>query len=339
MRASNSRQRGIVMPLGRLTGAAAIALLMSGCKPDDPKQYRIGVLGITAFSKMADGFKTRMGELGYAEGVKVLYQTQFIDADPRVPEGEAVGKFVADGVDLIFAFPTEPATAAKSGTAGTDIPVIFGFAGLEGNDLVKSVRQPGGNVTGVRFTGPPSTAKRLEILLELAPRAKRIGVFYDPKYPNARPSLEQCRTTVASSGVRLVEIPTADVQALRAATAARTQMDDIGMDAILIMPDILSHTPDGFGAILKFANEHKLPIGGGQLYMAEMGAVFAYSPRDVEIGELCAVLADKVLRGVPAGTIPVVTPENHLWLNYKRAQELGLTVPSGMLSLAARIIR
>jgi putative ABC transport system substrate-binding protein len=56
------------------------------------------------------------------------------------------------------------------------------------------------------------------------------------------------------------------------------------------------------------------------------------------MGELAASLADKIFRGTPAGTIPVVTPEDHLRLNYKAAQELGLTVPEGLLSLATEII-
>jgi putative ABC transport system substrate-binding protein len=74
-------------------------------------------------------------------------------------------------------------------------------------------------------------------------------------------------------------------------------------------------------------------------YWADAGAVFSYMIGVPECGELAAALADKILEGTPAGTIPVVTPEQYLFLNYKVAQEMGLTVPEGMLSMATEIIR
>lgn len=77
-------------------------------------------------------------------------------------------------MDLIFAFPTPSAIAAKAATQGTKIPVVFAMATLEGTDIVKSVREPGGNITGVRYPGPETLTKRLEILAEMAPRAKRV---------------------------------------------------------------------------------------------------------------------------------------------------------------------
>jgi putative ABC transport system substrate-binding protein len=217
--------------------------------------------------------------------------------------------------------------------------VVFAMAGIEGNNLVESVLKPGGNITGVRFPGPEITAKRLEILRELAPQVKRVYLIYDPNYPNARPSLDSLHKTAPSLGMTLVEDSVSNIKELQAALQARAALDDIGIDAIFIMPEILTQSPEGWTIIITFANEHKLPVGGGMVYTAEHGAVFCIVPDCVEMGTLAATLADKIFKGTPAGTIMVVTPQSQLWLNYKAIQELGLTVPEDLLSKAEKIIR
>jgi putative ABC transport system substrate-binding protein len=322
-----------------LTLLVAGCVLLSSCGKKTQKVYRVGIVsGAEPFADIANGFKAKMTELGYVEGKNIIYDFQKLNADPlgvkRVAE-----KFVADKVDLIFAFPTEPALAAKAATKGTNIPVVFAMAGIEGDNLVESIIQPSGNITGVRYPGPEDTVKRLEILRELVPNAKRVYLIYDPDYPNAPSALRQLRPAALSLGITLVEDPVNNVKELRAALQARDKLDDIGIDTILLMPDLLDHSPDGFEAILKFANEHKVPIGGGMNFTADLGAMFSLVPDNVEQGMLAASLADKIFKGTPAGSIMVVTPPSHLRLNYKVTQELGLTVPGGLLSRADEIIR
>ena len=82
-----------------------------------------------------------------------------------------------------------------------------------------------------------------------------------------------------------------------------------------------------------------MPIGGSANFTADQGAMFSFIPDFFETGMLAATLADKILKDTQAGTIPVVTPENHLRLNYKVIKELGLNVSEGLLSMAEEIIR
>jgi len=326
----------LVLPL-----LVVICVFLSGCgeKTQKAKVYRVGIVsGAEAFVTIADGFKAKMAELGYVEGKNIIYDLQKLSADP-VGVRRVAKKLVEDEVDLIFAFPTEPTIAAKAATQGTGIPVVFVMAGLEGNNLVESVPKPGGNITGVRFPGPENTVKRLDILHELVPQANRILITYDPNYPNSPSAVEQLRQAASSWGLTLVEDPVNNIEELRAALEKRTVSGDIGIDAILMMPEILTHTPDGFGAILKFAVKHKVPIGGTLVYTADRGAIFSFIPDNVEMGMLAAVLADKIFKGTPAGTIMVVTPENRLKFNYKVIQKLGLNVSEGLLSRADEVIR
>jgi putative ABC transport system substrate-binding protein len=102
----------------------------------------------------------------------------------------------------------------------------------------------------------------------------------------------------------------------------------------------ISHAPDSWAAISTFSAKHKLPIAGGLPIAVEQGeTVFTYMPDNIEVGKLAASQTHKILKGTPAGTIPVVTPEPHLRLNYKLAQELGLNISKGLLNRADEIIR
>lgn len=309
-----------------------------GCAPA-PKLYHVGIVaGIPAFDTMADGFKSKMTELGYVEGKNISYDFQETFADPT-KEQQIVKKFVADKVDMIFAFPTEPALAAKMATQGTNIPVVFASANIEGVDLVQSVRQPGGNITGARYPGPDLAVKRLELLHEMAPAAKRICIIYNVNYPANKSAHEVLVPAAASLGITLVDIPVTSMEQMQAEFEARAKADDVGMDAILIMPDDFTQSPPGWALVTKFAADHKLPIGGSAGFEADSGALFSYIPANIKTGELAAQLADKVFKGTPAGTIPVVTPESELRLNYKVAQALGLQISEGMLKLAVEVIR
>ncbi len=316
----------------------ATIVILSGCTSQTEKVYHVGILsGAPPFDNIADGFKQKMTELGYVEGRNVFYDMQ-TNADPA-GEKQITEEFITDKVDLIFTFPTEPAVIAKAATQGTGIPVVFAMAGLEGSDLVESVRQPGGNITGVRFPSSELTAKRFEFLHELVPDAKRVYLVYDPNYPTAPFALDALRTAAPSMGITLVEDPVNNTEELQLALQKRAALPDIGIDAILIMPDILDNSPDGFGPIIKFANEHELPVGGGMDFTADLGAMFSFVPENTNQGMLAATLADKIFKGTPAGTIPVVTPEARLRLNYKVIQGLGLNASEGLLSRAGEIIR
>lgn len=317
------------------------SLLLSGCSNTQAasKTYRVGILnGFPPFTPIADGFKAKMAELGYVEGENIIYDVQTVTDGPAQQQ-QFLEQFVADKVDLIFTFPTGPALDAKAATEGTDIPVVFAMAGVEGNNLVESIRQPGGNVTGVRFAGPDSTVKRLEFLLEMVPQARRVYITYNQNYPGNYASLDALRLATEGTDITLVEEPVVSAEELQANLQARAAADDLGLDVILVMPDDLTQSPAGWPLITEFASEHNVPIGGAATHTADTGALFSYVSNFTEVGEDAAPIADKILNGTPAGTIPVVTPVEYLRINHKQTQELGLTVPEGLLGLASEVIR
>lgn len=325
----------------RFTGFIAIvalALALSGCR-EAPKVYRVGIIaGFDSFLKIIDGFKAGMTELGYIEGQDIIYDIRRVDADP-VGMQHSARKFVEDNVDLILAFPTEPSVAAKAATQGTTIPVVFANANIEGSELVESVRQPGGNITGVRTLLSENTVKRLEILIEMVPQATRIYIPYDVNYPGFADILDDMRLAAASANIVLVETPATTLDDIKADLEARAVADDPGIDAILIMPTRLPVSVEGFTLLNTFATEHNLPVAGTLPFMTDQGALFNFALDHFGAGRLAAPLADKIFQGTPAGTIPVVTAELVLRINYTRVQELGITVNEGLLKMANEVIR
>jgi len=320
-----------------------ISLLLSGCgAAKTEKVYRIGILsGLDAFKPISDGFKTKMTELGYVEGKNVVYDVQAVSnvANEDAKAQEILNKFVADKVDLIFTFPTGAATLAKKITAGTNIPVLFANTSTEGSDLIKSVREPGGNLTGVRSRGPDLAPKRLEFLHQIAPQAKKVLVLHNPDYATSLASMKVLEPVAAELGIELVVVVIHNVADIEAGLQQQIQDGQVKIDAILVIPETVNQSPEGWKAISTFATEHKLPVGGSTASQITLGAIFTYAPDNIEVGKLAAPLAQKILLGSDAGTLPVVTPEGWLRINYKHILELGLTVPDGLLKQANEIIR
>jgi putative tryptophan/tyrosine transport system substrate-binding protein len=303
------------------------------------KVYHIGILsGLNNSIIIGDTFIQDMANLGYIEGKNIVYDYQKTNFEPD-KEKQILDKFVADKVDLIFGFNTDVGLEAKAATKGTNIPVIFAMGIIEGNDLVDSVHQPGGNITGVRYPGVDFSLKRFEILHEIIPNAKRIWIPYQKGYPSASYELEVLRPVAASLGITLIEFPADNLAALQAELERRSNSGDMGFDAVLYIPESLSTTKDAFDIIAKFTRERKIPIGGTKIISGDYGTIFSASIYYPEEGKLAASLADKILKGTQAGTISVVSPEPYLIINYKVAQELGLTISEGLLSQADEIIR
>ena len=315
-------------------------VFLSSCgEKKQEKVYHVGILcGLDYIADITDSFKAKMTELGYIEGENIVYDIQRTNFEPE-KEKQILEKFVEDDVDLIFTFPTEVSMAAKAATQGTDISVLFCFANIEDTGLVDSIRQPGGHITGVRYPGPDLAIKRFEIMRELAPQAKRMWIPYQRGYPIVASQLEVLYPAAEAAGVTLEEAPADNAAELQAILDARDASDDIGMDAILFIAEPLAVTDDAFEVMGKFAAEHKIPIGGALMTVGDYESVFGINVNLVSTSQQAAILADKILRGTPTGTIPVVSSESYFEINYKEAQKLGLNLSEGLLARADKIIR
>ncbi len=328
---------------GLLSWVIVISMFLSGCgSAPQAKVYHVGVLsGLGAFAGITDGFKSKMAELGYVEGKNISYDVQSTDVDMAAYKTISK-KFVDEKVDMIFVFPTEAAMEAKAAAQGANIPVLFSmaFTDVAGVDLIDSIRQPGGNITGVRFPSADIANKRLEMLLELVPNVKRVFVPYLKDYPNVPGQLDVIRPQAAEKGVELVEFGATSPVDLQSELDSFVATDGVGIDAILMIAEPLAITPPFYSVLGKFSYEHKIPIGGALMDAGgDYPTIFGLLPDSKTVGEQSALIADKIFKGTAAGTIPVYTSESYFQINLKAAQQLGVTVPDGLLKQANQLIR
>jgi putative ABC transport system substrate-binding protein len=178
------------------------------------------------------------------------------------------------------------------------------------------------------------TLKNFETLLEVIPKIKRIWVPYMKGYPSIPSQLEALQPVAAAAGVTLIEAPVTSMADIKS-TLQKLAGTRINIDAVLTVYDPLMATPDAALAIVDFWANYKVPVVGPVTFGGISGLIID----NIETGQLAAVLADKILKGAPAGTIPVVSPEAHLWINYKAMQTLGIQAPEDVLSRAYKIIR
>src|ERR1700742_4700423 len=162
-----------------------------------------------------ESFLQGLREYGYVDGQSVALEYRWAQgAYDRLPGLAA--ELVAQSVDLIAAFGPPPAKAAKNATS--TIPIVFEV----GNDaveagLVTSLAQPGGNATGLSILFVEITPKRLELLCELLPDARTIGLLVNPKSPTAKPSMRGAAEAAQAKGVELSVLNASTVSEIAAA--------------------------------------------------------------------------------------------------------------------------
>jgi putative ABC transport system substrate-binding protein len=171
----------------------------------------------------------------------------------------------------------------------------------------------------------------------LAPKAKTYWLPYQADLPVCYPQLEALRPVAEGAGIKIIESPLRDAKEVEAFLKQRAKKPDF--DALFCIAEILTIQPDAFLVMNKYTTKHKIPMGGVLMEVDGYSSVFGVNVKDAEAGTNGAILADKVLKGTKAGTIPVISSESYFEINYREAQKLGLDVSEGLLVQANRVIK
>ena len=334
-----SRLKNKSRSLGLLLLTLIVALFVSSCGSEEAKTYRVGILGgISFLSEITDGFKEGMAELGYIEGENITYDIQITEFDIPTYQNILQG-FVDDEVDLILTYPTEASIEARTIAADAGIPVVFTFALIEGMGIVDSVQEPGSNITGVRYPGPDIAVIRYEVMRDIVPNLQKILVPYQAGYPIVQTQLDVLYHAAEADGVEIVEVPANNAAELTEYFNNLSEEEISEISAILVLAEPLTTLPDAVAAMVSFAEPNQIPMGGNYVETDGYGFMFGVNVNVKESGELAAPLADKILQGTTAGTIPVVSSEPYIQIDYAVIQGLGLDVPESLLAKADEIYR
>ena len=299
--------------------------------------YRIGVLsGGTRPSPTAPSMVQTLTEglrdLGWVEGKNIKLEARYAEG-----KLERLSDLAADlihaKVDVIVTFGTPAAVAAKQATP--TVPIVLGAIGDPVRaGLVTSLARPGGNVTGNSLIAPELGLKRLELLREAVPKARRIGLPYDPANPMAGAFRGELDAAARSLGLELYPMVVKHPDELEGSLSAAVKA---GVDALLIFSD-----PVFFSArarIVTLALQHRLPAMSEGKEFVEAGGFISYSPSLPALARRAAVFVDKILRGTKPGELPIEQPSKfELVVNLKTAKAIGLAVPASVLGRADQLI-
>jgi putative ABC transport system substrate-binding protein len=178
------------------------------------KVYHVGaVLQGGPYYAALDGLRAGLKDLGFEEGKQYTLSIRDVTGDLKAA-AEMAKKLEQEKVDLIYSVTTSVSLSVQQAT--TTVPVVF-FAGRDavGAGLVKSLAKPGGRLTGLETRTEDLVAKRLEILKEMVPKARRVIGFYNPNNPTAREYARLNRDAARQLGMELVERHVRSVDELR----------------------------------------------------------------------------------------------------------------------------
>ena len=312
-------------------GASLLAVSCGAFAQANPSTVRqIGILTLidsAAYPVFVDALR----RLGYEDGKNVQLLLRSAKSDyARLP---VLARELIDAkVEVIVAINTPGAQAAIDATKA--IPIIMTQVGDPiGSGFVTSLARPGGNVTGVSNMVADLASKRLALLHEMVPGAKRIAVLYNPVDPVNQPQIRDIKTGAPKLGLDVrfypVKVPADLPETFNTQLAWRAQ-------AVLWLHGQQQSYQTGTIAL---AAKHNLPVMVGGLPDVEAGGLLAYSSNAAELFKRTATYVDKILKGSKPGELPVEQPTHfELAINLKTAKALGIKVPQSILIQATRVV-
>jgi len=292
----------------------------------------IGILrvGSQKGDQFADVFKRDMARLGWDDSKTYRTQIAFAQGDQNQLPGLA-GELVKAGARVVVAFGNKGVAAAQGATK--ELPIVAMSDDLVAWGLVASMARPGGNTTGISVMSHELDSKRLEILHDIAPQARRVGVLFDE--PFVRPGeIDQLKHAAENLKIELVLI---GLQAPRDYASAMATLAGAKVDAVQFLASPMLHALRG--RFIEEMNRLRLPAVHEWPETVEEGGLVSYGPRI----ELCyrhvAVLVNKVLKGAKPTDLPIEQPTTFvLAVNSAAARVIGLPLPEALLLRADVVV-
>lgn len=319
------------MTLSRV--ALTLVLAMPALPAGAQTTARIGLLGPDEqprFADIAAGLRQGLREQGYPDAKVRLAEIRVARGDNQSAR-DAVARVAAERPAALFVIGSNLARIARDQVPA--VPIVFITPGDPVSaGLVESLARPGRNMTALTFEYPELSAKRLELLRELAPSARRVLVLYDPRDASPRQGAEAARAAAGALGFTLIEV---EVRSEREISDGLKQLEQA--DALLCIPGGI--TGAHYEVMIRAANARRRPTVVFTHSPGTREALLSYGASDVDVARDAARALVKVLEGARAGDLPVERPSKlALVINLRTSRTLGLTVPPALLVRADLII-
>jgi len=323
-------RRHALLPLGLL--AVLIMTLVAAFAYADERVYRLGFLSPSAgsFERMRTTTFPELARLGFVEGRNLVVETRFGTTE-QLPA--LAHELAATQPDVVLAVTGAAIRALRQEAGAT--PIVGSFIGVDPvmAGFAKSLAHPGSNVTGIVMLAPELDAKRLDLLHEVIPGARRIAALAVSAQRDAS-SIEAMQEVASRDGLEILPFYAAASDEYPAAFAA---MRGAGAEALQIVsaPEFFSDAR----TLAMLAIEANLPTICEWKSMAAEGCLVGYGPDFAGLLRRTADYVARIFRGAAPGELPIEGPTRFEFaINLKTAKALGLTIPQSTLVRADEVI-
>jgi putative ABC transport system substrate-binding protein len=328
-------RRAFISLLGGAAAASSASWPLAARGQRAARVFRIGVLETTSQDQNARNFgalQRGLREAGYVEGRNfTIYYRSADGVSGRFPG--LVAELLTLGVDLIITRGTPAVLAAKKATAG--VPIVMAASGEPtGTGAVAGLARPGGNVTGLSAFTTELETKRIELLRELVPNAKRLGGLINMGNPVSERRWKVIDTTAQSIGMstQLLDVRTRADLTRAFETAGRQNLE-----GLLVENDGLIQANGRL--IADLAIQNRLPAIYAFRDVIDAGGLISYSVNYADLYFRAATFVDKIFKGARPADLPVEQPTKfELIVNLKTAKSIGLAVSESFLLRADEVI-
>jgi len=245
---------------------------------------------------------------------------------------QLAAELVAQNPDLLLAIGGDVIKPLFEASKGS-IPIVGGVSDSPMRaGIAMSLARPGKNFTGITYLTDEMAAKRIELLKEVAPNARRVAVIFNPQHFDDEVTF--ARRGAESLGIELTTHPINKVADL---DAALNEVSASGTNSLLVISSRLT----GLVAtkIAQYGQERRLPVIASWREFVSNGALLSYGPSRIFEAKRLVGYVQKVLNGAKPGDLPIEQPVKfELVINLKTAKALGLAVPPALLAQADEVI-
>lgn len=295
----------------------------------EDKTYTISINQIVehpSLDAMRLGFMDRMKEAG----IKAEYNVHIAQGN-MATNTQIASQIAGEKPDLVLAITTPSAQSVVQKIK--DRPIIFtGVTDPVSAGIVGSLEKPGANVTGMTDMSPMD--RHFELIRDIVPGIKSIGVIYNAGEPNSVVLIDLLRKHAQKDGVAIEEATIANSSGVYQAAKSlvgRCQAVYVPLDNTVV---------SALESAIKVCRQNQLPLVSGDTDSVARGSIAALAVDYRDMGMQTADMAARVLAGKETATMPVESIKNlRLHVNLKAAKSMNVTVPEAVISKADKIIR
>ena len=311
----------------------ALALALTAMAPASAQEKSVAVTAIVehpALDSVRDGVQAALKAAGFEVGKNLKWQYQSAQGNTGTA-AQIARKFIGDKPDAIVAIATPSAQAVVAATKS--VPVVFSaVTDPVAAKLVPSWEASKGNVTGV--SDLLALDKQIELIKQVVPNAKRVGMVYNPGEANSVVVVKQLQALLPKQGMTLVEASAP--RSVDVGSSARSLVGTV--DVIYTNTD--NNVVSAYAALVKVGQDAKLPLVASDTDSVKRGAIAALGINYRDLGEQTGRMVARILKGEKPGDIkPETSTKLELFVNPTAAEKQGVKLSDALIKSAAQVVQ